>query len=171
MKQWMILLLLVFNFVSCEDLKKESRINAEGFFVIWFETLFRSSGYDSACVNDSLSTPLVLSNPVLSSSVQKTYRFTTGSSGLKYTFSVSADYPACGVIVDIRSCRPPYAFASDSGVVVSCNSGSYRNYVSGGTQTCQIRSFSNQVVLVYLISATSSYPTTPCTTVQFEVIP
>ncbi|EMJ89769.1 putative lipoprotein [Leptospira meyeri serovar Semaranga str. Veldrot Semarang 173] len=171
MKQWIILLLLVLSFVSCEDPKKESRSNAEGFFVIWFETLFRSTGYDSACDNESLSIPLTLSSPVLSSSVRKTYRFTTGSSGLKYNFSVSPDYPTCGVILDIRSCRPPYSFASDSGIVVSCNSGSYRNYISGGTQTCQIPNFSNQVVLVYMISATQSYPTTPCATVQFEVIP
>ncbi|PKA10425.1 hypothetical protein CH372_19460 [Leptospira meyeri] len=171
MKLIVISLLLIFTFVSCEDPKKESRSNAEGFFVIWFETLFRSSSYDPACDNESLSIPLTLSSPVLSSSVRKTYRFTTGSSGLKYNFSVSPDYPTCGVILDIRSCRPPYSFASDSGIVVSCNSGSYRNYISGGTQTCQIPNFSNQVVLVYLISATLSHPTTPCATVQFEVIP
>ncbi|TGK47496.1 hypothetical protein EHQ16_03340 [Leptospira kanakyensis] len=48
-KQWMILLLFVLSFVSCVDPEKKSRSNAEGFFVIWFETLFRSSGYDSAC--------------------------------------------------------------------------------------------------------------------------
>ncbi|TGM73040.1 hypothetical protein EHR01_17680 [Leptospira mtsangambouensis] len=168
MKRFILLCLIVLSFVSCEDLEKESRSIAEGFFVIWFETLFRSSDYDPACDNESLSTPLTLSSPVLSTSVRKTYRFTTRPSGLKYNFYVSSDYPACGAIVDIRSCRTPYTFAGD---VISCNSGSYRNYLSGGTQTCQIPNFSNQVILVYLRSATSSYPTTPCTTVQFEVIP
>ncbi|TGK82668.1 hypothetical protein EHQ24_14270 [Leptospira noumeaensis] len=173
MKQWMILLLFVLSFVSCFIPKEEvGGVNKEGWLLIGFLNLLSQSGkYDPACDDESLSTPLALSSPILSSSVRKTYRFTTGSSGLKYNFSVSSDYPACGVLINIRSCRPPYSFASDTGIEVSCNSGTYRNYVSGGTQTCQIPSFSNQVVLVYLVSATSSYPTTPCTTVQFEVIP
>lgn len=172
MKQLIILLLVVFSFLSCEDLKEEGGINIEGFLLIGFlNSRSQSRGYDPACDNESLSIPLTLSSPVLSTSVRKTYRFTTGLSGLKYNFSVSSDYPTCGVILDIRSCRAPYTFASDDDIVVSCNSGSYRNYISGGNQTCQIPNFSNQVVLVYLISATSSYPTTPCTTVQFEVIP
>lgn len=88
-----IMFLIVLSFVSCEDLKKESRSDAEGLFVIWFETLFRSSDYDPACDNESLSTPLTLSSPVLSTSVRKKYRFTTGPSGLKYNFSVSSSYP------------------------------------------------------------------------------
>ncbi|PJZ85047.1 hypothetical protein CH366_01895 [Leptospira harrisiae] len=93
MKRFILLCLIVLSFVSCEDLKKESRSDAEGLFVIWFETLFRSSDYDPACDNESLSTPLALSSPVLSTSVRKKYRFTTGPSGLKYNFSVSSDYP------------------------------------------------------------------------------
>lgn len=173
MKQLIILLLVVFSFLSCEDLKEEGGINTEGFLLIGFLNSRSQSGrYDPACDNENLSIPLTLSSPVLSTSVRKTYRFTTGSSGLKYNFSVSSDYPTCGVILDIRSCRAPYTFGDDSSdSAVSCNSGNYRQYLSGGTQTCQIPNFSNQVVLVYLISATSSYPTTPCTTVQFEVIP
>lgn len=169
MKQFCILLIFSFCQFSCEDIDEGIAANKESWLLIGFlNSLSQFGRYDPACDNESLSTPLTLSSPVLSTSVEKTYRFTTGLSGLKYNFSVSSDYPTCGVLVDIRSCRTPYTFAGD---VISCNSGSYRNYLSGGIQTCQIPSFSNQVILVYLVSATSYYPTTPCTTVQFEVIP
>ncbi|MCG6147842.1 hypothetical protein LFX15_06055 [Leptospira levettii] len=169
MKQCMILLLLVFSFVSCEDLKKESRINAEGFFVIWFETLFRSSGYDSACDNPNQSIPLPLNSIVTLGSFSQRYRIITGASGLKYAFSLSGDYPNCGVTLFIYNCAKPNFYATNSDV--NCDSGTFSNHVSGATQTCVIPSFANQMILILIQPNSTSYPTTKCSSVTFEALP
>ncbi|ONF90890.1 hypothetical protein [Leptospira santarosai] len=162
-------IMLVLTTSSCEDSNK-SGFNKEGFLAIWFESLLSSpSNYDSACDNDALSTSLIVSTPVTENGLGKYYRFTTGASGFKYKFTLSADYPNCGARITIKNCQKPNAFAYDSNV--TCNSGTYENYVSGGSQTCQIPSFANQRVLVFLSALTIQYPNTPCATVQFEVLP
>ncbi|MBE8355835.1 hypothetical protein IQA68_19530, partial [Leptospira interrogans serovar Pomona] len=102
--------------------------------------------YDSACVNDALSTSLIVNTPVTENSSGTNYRFTTGASGFKYKFTLSGDYPNCGARLTIKNCQKPNAFAYDSNV--TCSAGTYENYVSGGAQTCQIPSFANQRVLV-----------------------
>lgn len=163
--------ILILEFVSCHDLEEEKGgVNAEGLLVIWFESLVSPpSNYDSACDNDSLSTLLILSNPVTENSSGTNYRFTTGASGFKYKFTLSGDYPNCGAHITIQNCQRPNVFAYNN--TVTCNAGTYDNYVSGGAQTCQIPSFANQRVLIRLSALTIQYPNTPCTTVQFEVLP
>ncbi|WP_010575081.1 hypothetical protein [Leptospira kmetyi] len=163
-----VLLLIV---SSCEDPNKnKGGVNKEGFLAIWFENLLSTSGsYDNACDNNNLSTSLTVNTPVTESSFGTKYRFTTGASGFKYKFTLSPDYPNCGAQIIINNCQRPNAFANDS--IVTCNSGTYKNYVSGGAQTCQITSFSNQRVIVLLSASTNQYPNTPCATVQLEVLP
>ncbi|PJZ80333.1 hypothetical protein [Leptospira meyeri] len=169
MKQWIILLLLVLSFVSCEDPKKESRSNAEGFFVIWFETLFRSTGYDSACDKTSESMPLSLNSLVTLGTFSQRYRITTGASGLKYAFTLSGDYPNCGVTLLVYNCAKPNVYARNSDV--NCDSGTFSNHVSGATQTCVIPSFANQMILILIQQNSSLYPTTKCSTITFEALP
>ncbi|TGL44770.1 hypothetical protein [Leptospira perdikensis] len=170
MKQWILLLLLIFSFLSCEDPEKKSRSNAEGFFVIWFESLFRISGpYDSACDNPNYSTPLSLNSLVTLGTFSQKYRITTGSNGFKYAFTLSGDYPNCGVTLYVYNCSKPNVHARNSDV--NCDSGTFSNHVSGGTQTCVIPSFANQMILILIEPNSSSYPTTKCSTITFEALP
>ncbi|WP_032925441.1 hypothetical protein [Leptospira santarosai] len=162
---------LALTATSCEDPNKnKGGFNKEGLLAIWFENLLStSSPYDNACDNNNLSTPLTINTPVTESSFGTKYRFTTGASGFKYKFTLSPDYPTCGAQVIINNCQRPNAFASDN--IVTCNSGTYKNYVSGGAQTCQIPAFANQRVIVLLSASTNQYPNTPCANVQLEVLP
>ncbi|AYV54090.1 hypothetical protein EFP84_00270 [Leptospira kmetyi] len=162
--------ILISAVYSCEDPNKnKGGLNKEGFLSIWFENLLSTSGpYDSACDNNNLSTSLAVNTPVTESGFGTKYRFSTGASGFKYKFTLSPDYPNCGARITINNCQRPNTFAYDSNV--TCNSGTYENYISGGTQTCQISSFSNQRVIVLLSASTVQYPGTPCATVQLEVL-
>ncbi|PJZ51532.1 hypothetical protein [Leptospira adleri] len=160
--------ILIFGFVSCQE-ENKGGIN-EGLLVIWSETILGSSGpYDSACQNPSESSILPLSAPVSITGNSKRYRMTTGPNGLKYSFTLSADYPACGVNLIIKNCLRPNIRATDS--LVSCNQGTYSNYVSGGTQTCTIPSFANQQVLILIEPNSDQYPNISCATITFEALP
>ncbi|TGM73037.1 hypothetical protein EHR01_17655 [Leptospira mtsangambouensis] len=171
MKQLIILLLLVLSFVSCEDPQEEGGINKEGFLLIEFINFMgsQSGRYDSACDYPNESIPLSLNSLVTLSSFSQKYRITTGASGLKYAFSLSGDYPNCGVTLYIYNCANPNFFASNS--EVSCDSGTFSNHVSGATQTCVISSFANQKVMILIEPNSTSYPTTKCSTITFEALP
>lgn len=173
MKQLMILLLLVLSFVSCEDPKKESRSNAEGFFVIWFETLFRSTGYyDPACDDPFRASSLAFNAPVslTVSNESKKIRLDSGQNGFKYSFTLSSDYPGCGVMLFVSDCSRPNVFASNANV--QCNVGTFKDFFPGGVQTCVISSFGNRVVIVNLQSYLNSEPSlAKCSTITFEALP
>lgn len=164
--------ILISGLFSCEDLEKDKGgIFSNPFFPIVFEQYMGSMGqnYDIACDNNNLATPLTLNSPVFETSFGTKYRYVTGAGGLKYSLTLSGDYPTCGAEIRINNCNRPNQFASNS--IVSCNSGSYTSYVSGGTQTCTISSFSNQLLIILVSASNSQYPNTPCATVKFEVIP
>ncbi|WP_061236510.1 hypothetical protein [Leptospira santarosai] len=164
--------ILISGLVSCEDLEKDKGgINTQGFLVIWFETIVASLGqpYDSACQNPSESINLPLSTPVSVAGNSKRYRLTTGSSGLKYSFTLSADYPACGVTLYINNCNRPNVEANNS--IVSCDQGTFLTHVSGGAQTCTIPSFTNQLVIILIQPNSNQYPNTQCATITFEALP
>ncbi|MCW7488985.1 hypothetical protein [Leptospira meyeri] len=173
MKQIFILLLLLSNFISCEDPKKESRSNAEGFFVIWFETLFRSSGYyDSACDDPNRASPLAFNSPISlnTSNESKKFRFDSGQTGFRYTFTLSSDYPGCGVMLFVSDCSRPNVFASNA--IVQCNAGTFKDFFPGGTQMCVIPTFGSKVVIVNLQSYSNSNPSlAKCSTITFEALP
>lgn len=164
--------ILIFGLVSCHDLEEEKGDNTKGLLVIWFETIVATVGgpYDSACQNPSKSSTLLpLSTPVSITGNSERYRITTGPSGLKYSFTLSADYPACGVTLYVNNCNRPNVNANNS--IVTCNQGTFLSHVSGGTQTCTIPSFANQLVLILIEPNSDQYPNTPCATITFEALP
>ncbi|EMO68662.1 putative lipoprotein [Leptospira kirschneri str. 200803703] len=170
--RYILISVLLVGLISCEDLEKDKGgIFSNPFFPILFEQYMGSMGqqYDNACDNNSLSTPLTLNSPVFETSFGTKYRYLTGATGLKYSLTLSGDYPTCGAEIRINNCSRPNQFASNS--IVSCNSGTYTSYVSGGTQTCTISSFSNQLLIILVSASNSQYPNTPCATVKFEVVP
>lgn len=164
--------LIVLSFVLCEDLEKESRSNAEGLFVIWFETLFRSSDYDPACDDPNRAYPLTFNSPIslTVSNESKKFRLDSGPNGFRYSFTVSSDYPGCGVMLFVSDCSRPNVFATNSNV--QCNSGTFKDFFPGGTQTCVISSFGNKVVIVNIQSYLNSQPSlAKCSTITFEALP
>ncbi|TGL44771.1 hypothetical protein [Leptospira perdikensis] len=171
MKLVIVLLLLMFTFVSCEDPDKEGGVNKEGLLLFEFLNFIgRQSGqYDSACDDPNKSIPLPLNSLVTLGSLSQKYRITPGSGGLKYAFTLSVDYPNCGVTLFIYNCTNPNFFASNADV--SCDSGTFSNHVSGATQTCVIPSFTNQMILILIQPNSALYPTTKCSTITFEALP
>lgn len=169
MKNALLSLLFLYTF-ACDDWDGEHVKKGQN-ELAYFLATYSPQPYDSACDNPAQSTLLSLNVPIsITNSFQSNkYRFTTGPNGLKYSFTLSADYPACGVTLRIRNCSRPNILASDS--IVSCNQGTYSNYVSSGTQTCTIPSFSNQQILIFLLPNSDQYPNTQCTTITFEALP
>ncbi|TGK82413.1 hypothetical protein EHQ24_14275 [Leptospira noumeaensis] len=173
MKLVIIILLFVLSFVSCVDPEKKSRSNAQGFFVIWFETLFRSSGYyDPACDDPNRASPITFNSPIslAVSNESKKFRLDSGPNGFRYSFTLSSDYPGCGVMLFVSDCNRPNVFATNT--TTQCDSGTFKDFFPGGTQTCIIPSFGNKVVIVNLQSYLNSQPNlTKCSTITFEALP
>ncbi|RHX83230.1 hypothetical protein [Leptospira stimsonii] len=164
---WILIPFLILQSLSCDDKHHIPKGQNE---LAYFLATYAPQPYDIACQNSSFSIPLSLNSPIsITNTLQpNTYRLTTGPSGLKYSFTLSADYPACGVTLQIRNCARPNILASNS--IVSCNQGTYSNYVSGGSQICTIPSFANQLVLILIQPNSDQYPNTPCATITFEAL-
>lgn len=83
--------LIIFTF-SCDhwSSKVEGRQNA----LYYLLATTRIEPYDTACDDPSKLTGLSLNSPVsITNSLEsKKYKFTTDSNGLKYSFTLSADY-------------------------------------------------------------------------------
>ncbi|AYV54089.1 hypothetical protein EFP84_00265 [Leptospira kmetyi] len=163
-----LFLILFINLSSCEDWNQKPVQKGHN-ELIYFLATYAPQPYDAVCQNPNLATPLSLNTPVTLGSFSQTYSYSTGTSGLKYAFTLSGDYPSCGVTLAIYTCDKPNIIANNS--LTSCDIGNYQNHVSGGTQTCLISSFSNRLVLVSIQPNSTQYPSTKCTTITFEVKP
>ncbi|RHX83229.1 hypothetical protein [Leptospira stimsonii] len=123
--------------------------------------------YDPDC--DNIPTNIAANSPVTPTGSGSKFKMTTDQNGLKYKITLSSDYPNCGAALVIKNCRKPNIYATD--LSVFCDHGTYTNSISGGTQICAIPSFFDQVVLISLERITKTYPSSPCNTIQFEVLP
>lgn len=167
----LIILFLFSGLFSCDDSNSsEGRRNAGLAYAI--SILRTPDFYYPECSNINLSTQLALSNPVtintnIANSYQ--YRYSINSSGFKYRFSVSADYPSCALKLSIYNCQNPILNASNS--IVNCDLGNYSTFISGGTQTCNIPSFTNGTTIININTVSFSSPSNPCQNFTFEVLP
>ncbi|RHX83231.1 hypothetical protein [Leptospira stimsonii] len=163
----LLILMSLYSF-SCDDWNGEHVKKGQN-ELAYFIATYAPQPYDSSCDLNSMSTPLSVNSPVTTGSFDHKYKVTTGQSGLKYSFTTSADYPTCGAELVIYNCVRPNIYATNS--LVTCDQGSYTNHISAGTQICTIPSFSNTKVLILINDKTNQFPSTPCANISFTVLP
>ncbi|WP_016756082.1 hypothetical protein [Leptospira santarosai] len=159
------IIILISGLVACDDGHVKKGQNELAYFL----ATYSPQPYDGACDKPNGSTPLSLNSPVTLGTFSQKYNLNTGTSGLKYSLTLSPDYPNCGVTLYIYTCSKPNTYASDTNV--SCNQGTFSTHVSGGSQTCTIPAFSNQLVLILIQPNSVQYPSTKCATITFEALP
>ncbi|RHX90541.1 hypothetical protein [Leptospira stimsonii] len=168
------ILMFATSFLLCEEQTEYKRTPEERRDLLLFVTItlapWGQSVYRNPCKNSEYSQPIALNVPLNASGKLENYRFITGPNGFKYSLTVSSDYPNCGIGLSIYNCRDSFSnlFATNYNVV--CDQGQFQNPISGGTQTCTISSFSNQLVIISFSPNSIDKPF-QCNAISFEVLP
>ncbi|RHX83228.1 hypothetical protein DLM78_22230 [Leptospira stimsonii] len=165
--------IIMFASVSCEDeteykdTPEERRTKLLVYFLDF--TPWNQKSYINPCNDSSISNAVAINSPQSIIGSTQNFRFITGINGLKYSMTISSDYPSCGVRLEINNCKDLREYANNS--IVTCNQGTFDQFISGGTQVCNIPSFKNQLVIISIYPNSINYPKTSCNTISFEVLP